>query len=920
MLNASIELGALRVQLLSESIVRIENKGPKGFEDRPSYIVLNREDYPSVDYSIVKENGVTLIKTSKYTVHIPDGADAQDTYITDRDGKKLWAYGDAGRTDTNIYLPSPSDELKSWYFTDSPRIIPSAHGYSYKKDVTNLQNWDFDSSALDVFVFLPDGDYSRFCSDYVRVTGSSEMVNLKTLGYWDSRWYPYSSESAIKQINDYRERGFSIDVLVIDTDWRASGSDGQGSGGIGYDINTELFPDMAAFLKKCKEMDVGICFNDHPEPVRGTSNGLDQAEVEYRSKKLTLILSLGINYWWYDRNWSVSLNSCTPEISTYAFGMYAYHWVTSEYRESVTDLNEFAKRALIMANVDGVLHGKWYYASDISAHRYSIQWTGDIGANTDALAQEIYTSVFGGAEVGLPYMSSDIGGHNQVVTNEMYARWVQYGALSTICRVHCTSERYIHQDGRMPWLFGERSEKIAHTYLDMRYRLLPLYYSLARQNYETGLPIMQRVDIQYPMYVEASRNDEYLLGKYILVAPIDSADESTEYNERSVFIPDGTWVDIWSGERFVGPATYTVRHKLETSPIFVREGALTVLAPNMISTSEKDWSECVLDVYPSANYSANTYLYEDDTLTNAYKHGFYRTTDITMDFESENKALCINIGAADGRFEGERAFTERSWRVRLHTNPAWSAPNSITVNGKAADYTLISKSESGLPFAFEGASLDGDIYEFTVSGSLYEAYEIKVFYKNTANSQINVSYEKTENPFELSFDDAGSCVDFATEGTDFISFSENYDYTGDIFSSVKSYDTPWVVNDECLSASLNSQKDFSFEINTDENSKYYVLYLGGYKSTAKLTVRDRAGNVKTVSFGNIDGTYTKRVIIEKTDSSTGKLYVTYSMVASEYTKNIYDNSRYDLVCYLSIYGALASAELPQGAVGNPNCL
>jgi hypothetical protein len=129
-----------------------------------------------------------------------------------------------------------------------------------------------------------------------------------------------------------------------------------------------------------------------------------------------------------------------------------------------------------------------------------------------------------------------------------------------------------------------------------------------------------------------------------------------------------------------------------------------------------------------------------------------------------------------------------------------------------------------------------------------------------------------------------------------------------------------VVNDECLSASLNSQKDFSLEINTDENSKHYVLYLGGYKSTAKLTVRDRAGNVKTVSFGNIDGTYTKRVIIEKTDSSTGKLYVTYSMVASEYTKNIYDNSRYDLVCYLSMYGASASAELPQGAVGNPNCL
>lgn len=905
MLNASIELGALRVQLLSESSVRIENKGPKGFEDRPSYIVLNREDYPSVDYSIVKENGVTLIKTSKYTVHIPDGACAQDTYITDARGKKLWAYADAGRTDTNVYLPSPSDELRSWYFTDSPRIIPSVHGYSYKEDVTNLQDWDFENNALDIFVFLPDGDYSRFCSDYVRVTGRSEMVNLKTLGYWDSRWYPYSAESAIKQINDYRERGFSIDVLVIDTDWRASG--GEGSDGIGYDVNTELFPDMAAFLAKCKEMDVGICFNDHPEPVRNTTNGLDQAEVEYRSKKLTLILSLGINYWWYDRNWSVALNSCVPEISVYAFGMYAYHWVTSEYRESITDLNEFAKRALIMANVDGVLHGKWYYASDISAHRYSIQWTGDIGANTDALAQEIYTSVFGGAEVGLPYMSSDIGGHNQVVTNEMYARWVQYGALSTICRVHCTNERYIHQEGRMPWLYGERSEKIAHTYLDMRYRLLPLFYALARQNYETGLPIMQRVDIQYPAYVEASRNDEYLLGKYILVAPIDSAAENTEYNERSVFIPDGTWVDVWSGERFVGPATYTVRHKLETSPIFVREGALTVLAPNMISTSEKDWRESVLDVYPSSNYGAKISLYEDDTLTNAYKSGFYRTTDITMDFEGENKTLLVNIGGAQGEFTGERAFTERTWRVRLHTNPSWSAPSSITVNGKAADLTLISKSDSGLPFAFDGASPDGDVYEITFSGSVYQSYEIKVFYDTVAESLYNTSYEKNEIPFELSFDEA------AGKAANFVSFDE----ANDIFSPLKSYDTPWRSDGE--RPALNSQKDFSFEINTDESTKYYVLYLGGFQSTAKVTVRDRAGNVKTVSFGNADGSFTKRVIIKKTDDSTGKLYVTYSMVASEYTKRIYD-LKYDIVCYLSMYGALAGKELPERAVGDKNCL
>ncbi len=1061
-----IKLGDLRVQLLSDSIVRIENKGPKGFEDRPSYIVLNRNNYGAVEYTVEEKSLETVIKTDKYFVHVPRGGSAEDTYITSPSNEKLWAYSDAGQTDTNVYLPSPSDELKSWYFTDSPRIIPSELGYSYKQSVSNLQGWDFNNDALDVFVFLPDGNYSQFCNDYTKVTGASEMVSLQTLGYWDSRWYPYSSETALQQIKDYQDKGYSIDVLVIDTDWRASQSSGQGSGGIGYNINTDLFPDMAAFLEDCEEMGVDICFNDHPEPVSGTTNGLDQVEVEYRNNKLSLILSLGLDYWWYDRNWSVSLNSCDPDISVYAFGMYAYQWITAEYRESVTDWDEFAERSLIMANVDGVLHGKWYYASDLSAHRYSIQWTGDIGADSKALAQEIYAAVFGGAEVGLPYVSSDIGGHNAPVTNEMYARWIQYGALSTICRVHCTLDKYINQEGRMPWLFGETAEEVAHTYLDMRYRLLPLYYALSRENYDTGLPIMQRLDIQYPDYVEASRNDEYLLGDYILVAPINETDarvpdelfsyveggeviqglkaeyfgnknwsgspiltktepnifydwttsgpadikltdnfsirwtgnitigerdaaltffaddaievyidgvkvidglsvydtllttpvytaksthtievkyaeysynahvymryvqqgESSCYNTRTVFIPDGTWIDVWSGERFVGPATYTVTHPLETSPLFVREGSMIALAPNMKNTNEKDWSEMVLDVYPSANYDANITLYEDDAETDAYKYGHYRKTDIAMDFNSEDEALLINIGAAKGEFEGDRAFGSRKWTVRLHTNPGWGAVTSIVVNGEEVDFNYITKSANGVPFAFTGASLDSDVYEFVVEGSVYDEYQVKVFYESSEETKKNTLYEKVEIPFELSVGKSGDGVDLNDSMVDWIAYGENnndlYTTKGglNVFTPTSSYDTPWMESGSFVklfgdgafsSTALNSQKDFSFEINVDTSAKYYVLYLGGYQSTAKVTVRDTAGNVKTINFGDIYGSYTKRVVIETTGNAEGKLYVTYSMVASEYTKKIYSNSRYDIVCYLSMYAAVACNELPE---------
>lgn len=1038
---STIEAGNLRIQLLSDTLIRIEEKGPKGFENRDSYIVANRDDWDTVKYTVVDTETEKQIVTSSYTVHIPSGAGADDVFVTNGSNELLWEFD--GMTDTNVYLPSPSDELRSWYFTDSPRIIPSDYGYSVSDSTDPLQGWDFDNDATDVFVFLPAGDYKQFCQDYTDLTGKSEMVSLQMLGYWDSRWYAYSDETAMQQIEDYLDRGYSIDILVIDTDWRAGGVNFEA--GTGYQINEELFPDMAAFLEEVHEMGINVMFNDHPEPVSGTTNGLDKEEVEYRNENLTLILSLGLDYWWYDRNWTVVLNSCDPDISVYAFGMYAYNWITSDYLDSMTDeeLTEYAERALIMGNVDGCLHGKWNYASDLSAHRYSIQWTGDIGTNTDALAQEIYASVFGGAEVGIPYMSSDIGGHTSAVSDDMYTRWIQYGALSTICRVHCTSTSAIGQDGRMPWLFGETAEEVAHTYLDMRYRLLPLYYSLARNNYDTGLPIMSRLDINYPQYEESSRNDEYLLGDYLLVAPIDEgivytptaashlthgdnqpglqaeyysnstwsgtptrtqvdsqinfewgtgsptglpsdnfsikwsgditigdkpaalsfygdddiivyidgfkvidssgkydtylttdvyeansthtievwfaeqsgnahvfmyyveqgeAGSSASYNTRTVFIPDGTWIDVWSGERFVGPATYTVTYPLETSPIFVREGSLFTLAKNMANTNADDWSEMALEVYPSKNFSASTTLYEDDVLTDGYQYGQYRTTDITMYFDSMKNCVVVTINGAEGSFSGDRAFDTRSWNIRIHANPGWGDLNKATLNGKLQSVAFYEQSSQAEPFAFSGAALDSDLYEFSFSGSVTDTYVIEIYFDSPVDSAINDEYDNSATEFEFYDDEAGFSVDLTEAGNiGWISFGDGNEEkvvrktdSPEIFSTPVSYDDSWsssinfflksysdgdaIVSNSSMLA-LTSQKDFSFTIDTVSTAKYYVLYVGGTQCTAKLTVRDRAGNVRTEVFGDLYDTFTRRIVIEC--ETEGTLYVTYSVVASE---------------------------------------
>ena len=100
-------------------------------------------------------------------------------------------------------------------------------------------------------------------------------------------------------------------------------------------------------------------------------------------------------------------------------------------------------------------------------------------------------------------------------TVEGYIRWIQFGALSPIYRPHCTMSL-----SRMPWTFGPTAEAVARRFLNMRYRLLPLFYAAARQNYETGEPLLRRLDLDYPQYAQARGTDEFLLGQGILVAPV----------------------------------------------------------------------------------------------------------------------------------------------------------------------------------------------------------------------------------------------------------------------------------------------------------------------------------------------------------------------------------------------------------------
>lgn len=442
-----------------------------------------------------------------YAEHDPAGTDNGNNTI-DHWLSAMWIFeGDSGDLFSNnrYWIPNPNENTQAWAIADTPRYVPALSsepwggGYNVAPQEMPNNGWVLDNHSQDVYVFLPAGDGRQLRKDFITLTGRTDLIPLRALGGWDSRYYPYTQQEALDKIDLYRSKEIPLDVFVVDTDWRVGASHG-------YGVNTTLFPDMEQFITDAHNKHVGIVFNDHPEPQ---ADVLDYVEVKYRNDGLRSLFDIGLDTWWYDRNWHTAIIP-PAGINKEVFGMYLYHWVTQDYYPD--------RRPFTMTNVDGIDNGWLNRPPNIAAHRYNMQWTGDTTHDDASLQREIRNAVYNGVFQPFAYTSTDLGGHMGTPTTEQYCRWVQFGALSPIFRLHCTAG--ITRD---PWAYADPAEQVVRDYVQMRMRLLPVFYTAARDNYDTGEPILKRCDLNYPGFSEAESDYQYLLGDDILVAPVMSS-------------------------------------------------------------------------------------------------------------------------------------------------------------------------------------------------------------------------------------------------------------------------------------------------------------------------------------------------------------------------------------------------------------
>jgi alpha-D-xyloside xylohydrolase len=110
--------------------------------------------------------------------------------------------------------------------------------------------------------------------------------------------------------------------------------------------------------------------------------------------------------------------------------------------------------------------------------------------------------------------------------------------------------------------------------------LFPYRYAAAQESARSGLPVMRALVLMHQDDRSAREaTDEYYFGPDLLVAPVLSP-----VNQRVVYLPEGNWIDYWTGRQFTGRQTISMDAPLNRIPFLVREGAVIPKIPEDVMT------------------------------------------------------------------------------------------------------------------------------------------------------------------------------------------------------------------------------------------------------------------------------------------------------------------------------------------------
>lgn len=673
-----------RITMLTEGMVRLEYDKDGIFEDRATQFAFFR-DFPKTDFRVLRTEDGIEIHTSRIHLRYNEKEFSSSGLSIQVKGNlsayhSIWHYGENKHPDFMPKLEGTArtlDEANGAIPLESGII--STTGFSVIDDSRSQilleDGWvaPRKKDIRDLYFFGYGHDYKEALKDFYYLSGNTPMLPRFALGNWWSRYYKYTEDSYMELMERFDKENLPFTVAVIDMDWHLVNIDPKyGSGWTGYTWNKELFPKPERFLKKLHDRGMRTTLNVHPAdgvraheemyPEMAKALGVDYeqedpiicdpASPEYLEAYFKYLHhpreEEGVDFWWID--WQQG-SKCKVEGLDPLWIFNHFHFLDSKRN---------GKRPMTFSRYAGP-----------GSHRYPIGFSGDTHITWESLDFQPYFTA-SATNIGYGWWSHDIGGHMCGYKNdEMTARWVQSGLYSPIMRLHSSSSEF---NGKEPWRFKKEAELAMGDALRQRHQMMPYLYTMNHRAYKDGEPLVMPMYYDYPEEAPAyEMKNQFMFGTQLMVAPITSQRiAGLNVAEVKVWLPKGTWYDIYTGTMYDGNRVLNMYRDLNSIPVLAKAGAILPFTDEISGVeATHNPSNLRLKVYAGENGSFE--LYEDDNETCAYETGDCVKTTFSY---TETGIAEFVVGAAQGNLS--LIPKERSYVVEL-TGYKKAVPDQIEV-------------------------------------------------------------------------------------------------------------------------------------------------------------------------------------------------------------------------------------------------
>lgn len=299
--------------------------------------------------------------------------------------------------------------------------------------------------------------------------------------------------------------------------------------------------------------------------------------------------------------------------------------------------------------------------------RYAGIWSGDqTGGVWEYIRFHIPTYIGSGLS-GNPNICSDMdgifGGKNPVVNTRDF-QWKTFTPMQLNMDGWGANEKYPHA-------LGEPVTSINRWYLKLKSEIMPYAYSIAKESVD-GLPMIRAMFLQYPNPYTLGKATQYqfLYGPYFLVAPIYQAtkvDEQGNDIRNGIYLPEGEWVDYFSGEVYQGGRVINnYASPLWKLPVFVKNGAIIPMTLPNNNVSEVDKKLRIYELYPCGQSTFTEY--DDDGVTEEYRLGKGVSTLIESNVNTKGEVI-VTIHPVQGDFNGFIKEKATEFRINVTEKP-----------------------------------------------------------------------------------------------------------------------------------------------------------------------------------------------------------------------------------------------------------